>query len=140
MISPHNTLSYSKQWLVGYLSGVAAGLDKDLLTGMNNDSILMDGQLLPCKPSQNDLTRGVIRSRWKSSARRSCERFLRKSGKLGRQNGTVKLTAKVRKCPGRMGNISRLRVLSSFGTLVQRESKAVTRHQSGGYWNARSLT
>ena len=36
-------------------------------------------------------------------------------------DGTVKLTAKVRKCPGRMGNISRLRVLSSFGTLVQRE-------------------
>jgi len=56
------------------------------------------------------------------------------------QGGTVKLTAKVRKCPGRMGNISRLRVLSSFGTLVQRESKGVTRHQSGGYWNARSLT
>ena len=54
--------------------------------------------------------------------------------------GTVKLTGKVRKCPGRMGNISRLRVLSSFGTLVERESKAVTRHQSGGYWNARSLT
>jgi hypothetical protein len=36
-----NTLSYSKQWLVGYLSGVAAGLDKDLLTGMNNDSIFL---------------------------------------------------------------------------------------------------
>jgi hypothetical protein len=36
-----NTLSYSKPWLVGYLSGVAAGLDKDLLTGMNNDSIFL---------------------------------------------------------------------------------------------------
>ena len=51
-----------------------------------------------------------------------------------------KLTAKLPKRPGRMGNVSRLRVLISFGKLVQRERKAVTQHQSGTYGNARSLT
>jgi hypothetical protein len=54
--------------------------------------------------------------------------------------GTVKLTAKLPNRPDQMGNVSRLRVLNSLGKLVQRERKAVTQHQSGGYGNARSLT
>jgi hypothetical protein len=54
--------------------------------------------------------------------------------------GTVKLTAKLPKRPDRMGNVRRLRVLNSLGKLVQRERKAVTQHQGGGYRNTRSLT
>ena len=50
------------------------------------------------------------------------------------------VNGEIAKRPGRMGNVSRLGVLSSFGKLVQRERKAVTQHQSGGYGNARSLT
>jgi hypothetical protein len=49
------------------------------------------------------------------------------------RSGTVKLTAKLPKRPDRMGNVNRLRVLSSVGKVVQRERKAVTQHQSGGY-------
>jgi hypothetical protein len=46
--------------------------------------------------------------------------------------GTVKLTAKPQKRPGRMGNISRLRVLSSLGQAGAAGKKVLTRDQSGG--------
>jgi hypothetical protein len=61
----------------------------------------------------------------------SCHQVLARWRSTGGPGGTVKLTAKLPKRPDRMGNVSRLRVLSRLGKLVQRERKAVTQHQVG---------